>query len=152
MWKPAVVAILVAGSGGVALVGQASIAYAQVQGLDDVPREDHVGPRPGPPQDRTDRARPRERHDRLFADRDRCRGLDCDRRQPGRDRHEAHHGDHGWRHEWRDFDPRDSRSWGYGESGRNLGSRGYGTHHRDYGGGEIDGPPRGLGLPYWAPD
>jgi len=158
--------VLVASMSSVALVGQVSCGHAQVEGLDDLyrSRRDRTWDDRDGPRDLPDRDFRRERRDRLFTDRDGCRGgagvegLDCDGRRHRRDHRDAHHDNHG-RNEWRDFDPRHSRGWGSGDPGGSYGrgqgqrgARGFQPPLRDYGGGDFDGAPRGLGLPYWAPD
>ncbi len=154
MWGQSIVGLVLgAAIGGIALVGPVScrdaVAQGFVQGLDDLGRSWQ------------DRGRDHRDASRDWSDRDGCRGgagLDCDGRRHRRDHRDADHGDR-WRHEWRDFDSRHSRGWGPGDGGGSdargrwhRGPGGFEPPLRDYGGGDFDGAPRGMGLPYWAPD
>jgi hypothetical protein len=79
-------------------------------------------------------------------------GYEGERRSRRRE-HSIHHGGRNWARDWNDFDRGGRGSWGNGSGARWSQFRGdRDGPGRDYGGGDIDGPSRGLGLPYWAPD
>lgn len=90
-----------------------------------------------------------ERRGRERADQEREGREEARRRGRGRE-HGIHHGGRNWARDWNDFDR------GFRGNGPDAGwSKYQGERYsprRDYGGGDIDGPPRGLGLPYWAPN
>jgi hypothetical protein len=161
-------ALLLATLLGAAFMGWSSPGHGEVEGLDDLYRSgpDERRHDRGDPGDGRDRDRRHQRRDRLYTDHDRCRGgvegLGCAGRHPHhRERRNADYGDP-WRREWRDG-PRGSGGWGtsgmhgpYDRGPYDHGDwyrppHGYGPPLRDYGGGDFDGAPRGLGLPYWGP-
>lgn len=98
-----------------------------------------------------------DRHDDRMERRGRERaergGHEDEWRRSRRREHSIHHGGRNWERDWHDFDRGGRRSWGNGSDARWSNYRGERDWpRRDYGGGDIDGPPRGLGLPYWAPN